>query len=41
MDRIIKMNHFSEKTASGFFRQMLLGVKHCHDHGVVHRWVFV
>lgn len=37
MDRIIAAQHFSERVASAFFKQMLLGVKHCHDHGVVHR----
>lgn len=39
MLRILKHQHFSEKTASGYFRQMLLGVKHCHENLVVHRYV--
>ncbi len=37
MDRIIRMQHFSERVASRYFRQMCLGVQHCHAHGVVHR----
>jgi len=37
MDRIIKSTAFSERTASRYFACMLRGVKHCHDHLVVHR----
>jgi calcium-dependent protein kinase len=37
MDRISKMNHFSEKVASRYFKQMASGLAHCHEHGVVHR----
>jgi serine/threonine protein kinase len=36
-DRIKIDQGASEKTAQYFFRQLLLGVKHCHDHGVCHR----
>jgi Protein kinase domain len=39
MDRIVDHQHFTEKVASSYFRQMLLGVQHCHTHMVVHRWV--
>ncbi|RYG50149.1 hypothetical protein EON67_05820 [archaeon] len=42
MGRIEKMlenhEHFSEKVASRYFQQMLLGVKHCHDNLIVHRY---
>lgn len=37
MDRISKMNHFSEKVASRYFKQMASGLSYCHAHGVVHR----
>jgi len=37
MDRIVDHQHFSEKVAAAYFRQMLQGVKHCHDNLVVHR----
>jgi serine/threonine protein kinase len=39
MDRIVDHQHFTEKVASSYFRQMLLGVQHCHTHMVVHRCV--
>ena len=34
MDRIVKHSHFSERVAASFFRQMVQGVKWCHDHKV-------
>ena len=37
MDRIVKLNHFSEKVAAFYFRQMLLALDHCHRKLVVHR----
>uniref|UniRef100_A0A7S1C984 Calmodulin n=1 Tax=Bicosoecida sp. CB-2014 TaxID=1486930 RepID=A0A7S1C984_9STRA len=37
MKYVYKCKHFSEKVASCLFQQMLLGVKHCHEKGVVHR----
>lgn len=39
MQRIQQDNIFSEKVASAYFRQILLGVQHCHRRLVVHRWV--
>lgn len=29
---VAKHYHFSERVASRMFQQMLLAVKHCHDH---------
>lgn len=37
MKYVIRCSHFSEKVASYLFKQMLLGVAHCHSRGVVHR----
>lgn len=37
MKYVYKCKHFSEKVASALFQQMLLGVQHCHNNGVVHR----
>ena len=36
-EMLAKGEHFSEKVASVYFQQMLLGVKHCHSKLVVHR----
>lgn len=38
MERILEAKHFSERVAARYFRMMLLGVKHCHDNSVVHRY---
>jgi serine/threonine protein kinase len=37
MERIVKSTAFSEKVAARYFKQMLEGLKWCHDHHVVHR----
>jgi serine/threonine protein kinase len=37
MERIIKAQSFSERTASQYFKHMLTGLQWCHQHNVVHR----
>lgn len=37
MKYVLQCKHFSEKVAAFLFRQMLMGVQHCHKKGVVHR----
>ncbi|RYG55936.1 hypothetical protein EON66_04120 [archaeon] len=37
MARVLSSALFSEQDAAWYFRQMLLGVQHCHNHLVVHR----
>jgi len=37
MNRIIEQQVFTEKVAASYFKQMVLGMMHCHANGVVHR----
>ena len=34
---IVRMDHYSEQTASGMLRQILRGVNYCHQNGIIHR----
>ncbi len=36
-DRVVSHKRFSESVATVIVKQMLLGLKHCHDNNFVHR----
>lgn len=36
-DRIVKAKRFDEKTARGFFQQLINGILYCHQNGIAHR----
>jgi serine/threonine protein kinase len=36
-DKIVKLKRFDEKTARGYFQQLINGISYCHENGVAHR----
>ncbi|MFY7905317.1 MAG: protein kinase domain-containing protein [Burkholderiaceae bacterium] len=38
-DAIVKKGHYTEKDAASLIRTIVGVVAHCHNMGVIHRWV--